>query len=368
MIYLQIGIGLGFIAVYALFGVYAERKVSAYIQNRVGPLETGPLGLFQTAADILKLLTKEKIVPSAADKILFLLAPVLIFVAVFAGFAAVPFGPDWVGTGLNVGLLYVMGIVSIDVIGLIMAGWASNNKYSLLGAIRSVSQILSYEIPAGLALLAGVMMVGSLDLNVISQSQGLYAENTPYLFGAIDVGDNGGILAWNIVRYPHLIVAWMIFFIASLAECNRAPFDLPEAESEIISGYHTEYTGFRFALMMLAEYTNMLLVGMLGAIVFLGGWNTIFPNIHFGDFTLALGDWTSGAPGTISGAIWGAVWVILKGFASVFVFMWIRWTLPRFRVDQLMRLSWKVLTPVAFILFVISGAWKLVEVYVGGGT
>lgn len=363
MIFLQIGIGLGFIAVYALFGVYAERKVSAYIQNRVGPVETGPMGLFQTAADILKLLTKEKIVPTAADTALFVLAPILIFVAVFSGFAAVPFGPDWVGTSMNVGLLYVMGIVSIDVIGLLMAGWASNNKYSFLGSIRSVSQILSYEIPAGLALLAGVMMVGSLDLNVISQSQGIYAEEIPYLFGFIDVKGNGGILAWNIVRYPHLIVAWVIFFIASLAECNRAPFDLPEAESEIISGYHTEYSGFRFALMMLAEYTNMLLVGMIGAIVFLGGWNTILPNLHFGAVSINLAEWTSGAPGTIDGAIWGAFWILLKGFLMVFAFMWIRWTLPRFRVDQLMRLSWKVLTPIAFVLFVISGAWKLMEVY-----
>ena len=356
--------------------MYAERKVSAYIQDRVGPVEVGPRGLFQTVADIVKLLLKEPILPTDADRRLFLIAPIIIFVSVFAGFAVIPIGPDFVGAALNVGLLFLMAVVSIDVVGLLMAGWGSNNKYAFLGALRSVSQIISYEIPAGLALLAAVMLLGTLSLTEISLAQGLHSPEPVYFLGVWDVSEVGGILSWSIFRYPHLILAYLIYFIASLAECNRAPFDLPEAESELVSGFHVEYSGFRFAVIFLAEYANMFLVGILAAVVFLGAWNTPLPNFIALDPTEAaqmtnwellknfqLGHLTTGAPGTIAYSLWGAFWIIVKAFFAVFVQMWIRWTLPRVRVDQLLKLSWKTLTPIAFLLIVISGVWKLMEVY-----
>lgn len=372
---IQILIFLGFVAVYALGAVYAERKVSAYIQDRLGPMEVGPKGLLQTVADIIKLVIKENITPLAADKWLFLAAPVVIFASVFAGFAVIPVGPNVVGAILNVGLLYVIAIVSVDVIGLLMAGWGSNNKYAFLGALRAVSQIISYEIPASIALIAGVMMYGSLNLEVLSMEQGVLASGPVYLFGVWDVSQIGGIVSWAVIRYPHLLLAWLVYFIATLAECNRAPFDLPEAESELVSGFHVEYSGFRFALVFLAEYANMFLVGLIAAVVFLGGWNTPLPNFialeageaaqmttwellknfQFAHLTTGSSPWAMG--------IWGAVWILAKGFGAVFVQMWIRWTLPRVRVDQLLRLSWKVLTPTAFVLLLISGIWKLIEVY-----
>lgn len=373
----QIPVLLGFIALYALGAVYAERKVSAWVQDRLGPREVGPWGLFQTLADIIKLLTKEHIVPTAADKRLFLLAPIIIFASVFAGFAVIPLGPGAMGAALNVGLLYVMAIVSIDVIGLLMAGWGSNNKYALLGALRSVAQIISYEIPAGIALLAAIMMYGTLNLQELTLAQGMHAAEPVYFLGIWDITAVGGLPAWAIFAYPHLLIAFLVYFIASLAECNRAPFDLPEAESELVSGFHVEYSGFRFAVIFLAEYANMFLVSLLAAVVFLGGWNTILPNLGslpadadptalgFGELfsNLQFGTLTSGLPGTWAFVLWGAFWVLAKAFFLIFVQMWIRWTLPRVRVDQLTKLSWKILTPVAFGLVVISGIWKLLEVY-----
>jgi len=373
---LQVGILLLFIAVYALGAVYAERKISAYIQDRLGPMEVGPWGLFQTIADIVKLLFKENIIPNAADKRLFILAPIIIFVSIFAGFAVIPFGPTVVGASLNIGLLYLMAIVSIDVIGLIMAGWGSNNKYAFLGSLRSVSQIISYEIPASIALLSAVMMFGTLNLGELSAMQGFHSPDRIYFFGIWDVTEYGGILGWSVFRYPHLLIGYVVYFIASLAECNRAPFDLPEAESELVSGFHVEYSGFRFAVIFLAEYANMFLVGILAAIVFLGAWNTPLPNFSAVDPAVAaemsigelfsnfqLGYLTSGTPGTIGFALWGMFWILVKSLFAVFIHMWIRWTLPRVRVDQLLKISWKVLTPIAFVLFVISGIWKLLEVY-----
>ncbi len=372
---LQLALYLGFVALYALGAVYAERKVSAFIQDRLGPMEVGPRGLFQTIADILKLLLKENITPLAADKVLFWMAPVIIFASVFAGFAVIPIGPGFLGAALNVGLLYVMAIVSIDVIGLLMAGWGSNNKYAFLGAIRSVSQIISYEIPAGIALLAAVVMYGTLNMSELSAAQGLLPSEPIYFLGIWDVSAIGGILSWAVFRYPHLLVAWLIYFIATLAECNRAPFDLPEAESELVSGFHVEYSGFRFAVIFLAEYANMFLVGLIAAIVFWGGWNSPLPNLMALDPTevtgmntgqlfshLQFGHLTTGS-GAISMGIWGAIWILLKAFITVFIQMWVRWTLPRVRVDQLLKLSWKVLTPIAFALFAISAIWKLMEVY-----
>ncbi|TDB63323.1 complex I subunit 1/NuoH family protein [Arundinibacter roseus] len=347
---------------FVVVGVYLERKVSAFIQDRMGPMEVGKWGLLQLIADLLKLLQKEDIVPKAADKWLFLAAPFVIFAAVFAAYAVLPLAPGLSGSGAAVGVFYLLTILSVDVIGILMAGWGSNNKYSLFGAMRSVAQIVSYEIPLGLAILCVVMLSQTLDLQEISFQQGIYSPDPIYLFGlrdlGIDVTQTGGVLSWNIVRNPFLLLAYVVFFIASLAECNRAPFDLPEGESELVGGFHTEYSGMRYALLMLSEYGMMLLVSLLGAILFLGSWNTPFPNIG----AIRLADWTSGEPGTWMGYLSGAFWLLTKALLAVLVQMWVRWTLPRLRVDQLMYLGWKVLTPVGLVLFFVSGVWRLLGV------
>lgn len=360
---------LPFLLIYTIFAVYAERKVSAFIQDRMGPMEVGYKGIVQTVADLMKLLQKEDIIPAAADKIMFVLGPVIIFVAVFAGFAVLPLTSGFAGSVADVGVFYLLAIVSLDVIGIMMAGWGSNSKFSLFGAMRSVAQIVSYEIPLGLSVLCVVMISQSLDLQEISFQQGVWinyfntgASDHNYLFGikalGIDVTEVGGFLTWNIVRMPLFFIAYIIFFIASLAEANRAPFDLPEAESELVGGFHTEYSGFRWAIIMLSEYGMMLLVSLLGAILFLGSWNTPFPNI--GDIRLA--EWTSGTPGTIAGHIWGAFWLLSKAMFAVLVQMWVRWTYPRLRVDQLMSLCWKYLTPAALVLIFFSALWRLMMI------
>lgn len=322
--------------------------MSAFIQDRLGPMETGKFGSLQTFADILKMLQKEFIIPATADKVLFVVAPVIIFISVYMGFASLPWGPGLVPASLNIGVFYVFAIVSVESVGILMAGWGSNNKYSLLGALRSVAQVISYEIPAGIAIISAVMIAQTLDLQQISIQQGILSDQTPLFFGFWDVSTIGGFFSWNVFQAPHLLLAYVIYFIASLAECNRAPFDIPEAESELVSGFHTEYTGIRFAFVFLGEYSMMFLVGMFGVILFLGGWNTPLPNL--GSFRLA--DWTTGAA-------WGILWIALKVLLVVFVQMWIRWTLPRLRVDQLMSLCWKVLTPLAFLCMLISGVWRL---------
>jgi NADH-quinone oxidoreductase subunit H len=347
---------------FVVVGVYLERKVSAFIQDRLGPMEVGKFGLMQLIADLLKLLQKEDIVPKAADRKLFLLAPLIIFASVFAGYAVMPLTPDLQGSATEVGVFYLMAIVSVDVIGILMAGWGSNNKYSLFGAMRSVAQIVSYEIPLGLTILCAVMICQTLNLQTISFQQGIYTEETNYLFGlkalGVDVTNWGGIFSWNILRNPFLLIAYIVFFITTLAESNRAPFDLPEGESELVGGYNTEYSGMRFALLMLSEYAMMLLVSFLGAILFLGSWNTPLPNLG----PVRLADWTSGLPGTAWGNITGVFWLFSKAMLAVLVQMWVRWTFPRVRVDQMMFLCWKVLTPIGLILLLISGVWRLLMV------
>lgn len=351
---------LSFVLVYAVFAIWVERKVSAFIQDRVGPMEVGYKGLLQTIADLLKLLQKEDIVPKAADRKVFLIAPLVIFVAVFAGFAAIPIAPGLIGTNANIGVFFILAIVSLDVIGFLLAGWSSNNKYAIYGAMRAVAQMISYEIPLGLCILAVVMISQSLNLQEISFQQGIFTEQPQYLFGitSIDVSQVGGFVTWNIVRFPLLFFAFIIFFIASLAEANRGPFDIPEAESELIAGYLTEYSGFRWSVIMLAEYAMMLLVGLLGSVLFLGSWNTPLPNMG----GLALADWTSGTPGQFSGYLWGMFWLFSKALLWVFVQIWVRWTYPRLRVDQLMYLCWKVLTPAALLIVLIGGIWRLLMI------
>lgn len=347
--YVIAAIGLfAFSGFFAILGVYAERKVSAFIQDRLGPMETGRYGTLQTIADVIKLLTKELIIPSAADKWLFMLAPGIIFIAVYMGFAAIPWAGGLAPSNINLGLYYIFATISIETLGILMAGWGSNNKYSILGAMRSAAQIVSYEIPAGFAIISVVMIAQTLNLQTISAQQGILSSEHNKFLGIWDVTSNGGILSWNIFRAPHLIIAFVIYFIASLAESNRAPFDIPEGESELVAGFHTEFTGMRFAFVFLAEYSMMFLVSMVAVVLFLGAWNTPLPNIG----VVRLADWTTGAA-------WGIVWTVAKVLLLVGVQMWIRWTLPRLRVDQLMSLCWKVLTPLAFICIIISGVWRL---------
>lgn len=358
---------LNFLLVYTVFAVYAERKISAFIQDRYGPMETGYYGLLQTVADLLKLIQKEDIVPFKADKKLFKPAPLIIFVAVFAGFAVLPLTSGFAGSSAQIGIFYLLAIVSLDVVGILMAGWGSNSKYALWGAMRSVAQIISYEIPLGLMVVCVVMISQTLNLQEISYQQGVWwsqvsldAEN--YLFGikamGVETTKIGGILTWNILRSPIMLIAFVIFFIASLAESNRAPFDIPEAESELVAGFHVEYSGFRWAMIMLSEYGMMLLVSFLAVILFLGGWNTFLPNIG----PVKLADWTSGEPGSIAGHAWGAFWMISKALFLVAVQMWVRWTYPRLRLDQLMNLSWKYLTPASIILVLLSAVWRLLMI------
>ncbi len=345
---------LPFLLVYTILVIYAERKVAAFIQDRYGPMEVGYHGLLQTIADLLKLLQKEDIVPALSEKWLFRLAPLLIFAIVFAGFSLVPISPALTGASLSTGVLMLLAIVSLDVIAIWIAGWTSNNKYSTLGTFRAVAQLISYEVPLGLSVICVVVIVQSLDLQEISFQQGILAPDGThnYFLGVhvwgIETTTIGGFLTWNIFRMPLLFPAWIVFFIATLAESNRAPFDLPEAESELVAGFHTEYSGFRWALLMLAEYSMMLLVSTVGVILFWGSWNTPLPNLG----TLRLADWTTGP-------WWGAGWLLIKVVATVALQIWVRWTYPRLRVDQLMNLSWKFLTPAALALIIGIGSWKI---------
>lgn len=351
---------LPFLVLYTILVVYAERKLSAFMQDRLGPMEVGYYGILQTVADLLKLLQKEDIVPAAANKILFKVAPLLIFVPVFLGFSFLPLSPGWGTSPFSSALFFLLAIISLDVIGIIVAGWASNNKYSMLGTLRSAAQIISYEVPLSLSVLCACVLTQTLDMQEISFQQGvLVKDQSNFLLGikswGVDITLTGGFLTWNVFRMPILLVAWLIFFIASLAESNRAPFDLPEAESELVAGFQTEYGGFRWAVIMLAEYAMMLLVSFVGVILFWGSWNTPLPNI--GSFTLA--NWTTGTSGSISFHLWGIFWLVSKTLFTVVLQIWVRWTYPRMRIDQLTALSWKLLTPAALILLVICSLWKL---------
>ncbi|MCG8474049.1 MAG: NADH-quinone oxidoreductase subunit H [Cytophagales bacterium] len=359
---------LPFVLVFALAGVYAERKVAGFMQDRLGPMEVGKYGILQTLADILKLIQKEDIIASNNDRWLFKLAPLLVFTAIISGFAVLPLTSSWAGSAAETGAFYLLAIISLDIIAILMAGWGSNSKFSLLGAMRSVSQMISYEVPLTLSLLAAAAVAQSLDLQEISYQQGAFwnrfseAEVHNYLLGikawGIDTTEVGGFLTWNVFRSPVLLVAFVIFFIASLAESNRTPFDLPESESELIGGYNTEYSGIRFAFLMLSEYCMMLLVSILAAVLFLGSWNSPLPNIG----EARLFDWTTGEPGTVAGGLLSAFWLLSKAFALVFVQMWLRWTLPRLRVDQLMTLGWKYLTPLSLLVLMLSSVWRLLMV------
>ncbi len=309
-----------FLTVFALLAVWFERKVSAHVQDRLGPMETGKWhGWSQTIADTIKLLIKEDIIPIAADKKLFRLAPYVVFIGSLAGFAVLPFAANLIGSDLNIGVYYVIAVTSLVVIGILMAGWASNNKWALYGAMRSAAQMVSYEIPVALSLLIPVIMAGTMSMEQIVHNQA------------------GGFWNWYVFRtFPFSLVGFVIYFWASLAETNRTPFDIPEAESELVAGYHVEYSGMRFAIFFLAEYGNMFVVSAIASTVFLGGWQAPFPFLEF---------------------IPGPFWFIGKAMTLVLIQMWIRWTLPRLRVDQLMHVCWKIFLPFSFANLLLVGLW-----------
>lgn len=312
---------IGLFAVLGLVLIMMERKVSAYMQVRLGPNRVGPKGMFQTVADTLKLVVKEGMTPDGADKFLFNLAPFIVMIVSMVILAPLAFAKNFQIWDLNIGVLFVTAISSVSVIGILMAGWASNNKYSLLGAMRSGAQIVSYELSAGLAILSIVVLTGSLQISDIIHSQA-----------------NGW---WIFKGHITAIISFVIFIIAVTAETNRAPFDLAEAESELTAGFHTEYSGMKFALFFLAEYVNIFIVCAIGATLFFGGW-----------MPFHIGTWQ--AFNQIMDYIPSSIWFFGKTFFLIFIIMWFRWTFPRLRIDQLLNLEWKYLLPISMINLLLT--------------
>ncbi len=298
---------LAFISLSVLFLVWWERKVSGHMQSRLGPMRTGWHGWLQTIIDAIKLILKEDTTPQTADKTGFLLAPIIVFVSAFMAYICIPFGKGLIVKDLNIGILYILSITTFTVIGLLTAGWCSNNKFSVLGGFRSAAQIISYEVPLTLSILGVVLLTQSLSMQSIVNSQ-------------------KHIWEWYIFRQP---VGFLIYIVAAIAEVNRTPFDIPEAEQEIVAGFNIEYSGMKFAMFFFAEFANLFLISAIATTLFLGGWNgPILPS-------------------------W--IWFFIKSFFLVFVTMWLKWTFPRLRVDQLMGFAWKFLLPLAFINLIITG-------------
>lgn len=324
-------VGICVISLFAILGlilVLMERKVSAWMQIRLGPNRVGPKGILQSLADTVKLLVKEGLTPGGADKFLFNLAPVLAIIVAMLLMAPIAFARDFQMWNMNIGVLYVSAVSSISVVSILMAGWASNNKYSLLGAMRSGAQIVSYELSAGLAILSIVVLTGTLNLNEIVLSQ-----------------QNGW---WLFKGHIPVIISFVIFIIAVTAETNRAPFDLAEAESELTAGFHTEYSGMKFALFFLAEYVNVFIVCAIGATLFLGGW-----------MPFHIGNWTGF--NHIMDYIPSGLWFFGKTFFLIFLIMWFRWTFPRLRIDQLLNLEWKYLLPISMFNILLVTAMAILK-------
>ena len=298
---------------------YSERKIIGFMQSRMGPTRVGPSGLLQPIADVLKLVSKEIIIPTNANKGIFLTAPMLMLVPSLLVWAVIPLSEFFIISNINAGLLFILALTSLSVYGVILAGWASNSKYAFLGSMRSAAQIIAYEIAMGFALVGVLMLSGSLNLQVIIQEQ------------------SGSILNWFWIP---LFPLFLIYFIAGVAETNRAPFDVSEGESEIVAGFHVEYSGMAFAMFFLAEYMNLILISILSSIMFFGGWLSPFQ----GTF---LDAYFSFIP--------GFVWLSLKTLIFIFIFLWLRATLPRYRYDQIMRLGWKVFLPITFFWLTVIG-------------
>lgn len=335
---------MGFTLANAMYLQYMERKVLAHMQGRLGPMRTGWHGLLQPVADAVKFVFKEDIIPAKADAWVYRIAPLILLVMAFGAFAAVPFGPAtdlfgllpqkvnlWVAN-LNIGVLYILALASIGTYGVIMAGWSSNNKYSLMGGFRSAAQMISYEIPMTFAIITVVLLAGSLNLTEIVQAQQT---------------------GWFITVLPVGPVAFILYLISGIAETNRVPFDLPEAESELVAGYFTEYSGIRFGLFYMAEYINMLVVASLVSIMFLGGWLPlqIFPHALGGIAPIV---WINSA----LAAVPGVLWFLAKLYFFMFFYIWLRATLPRYRYDQLMTVSWKFLLPLSLATLLAAAGLK----------
>jgi len=312
---------IGLFAVRGLVLIMMERKVSSWMQLRLGPNRVGPGGMFQTVADTIKLIVKEGMTPDSVDKLLFNIAPFIVMVIAMVVMAPIAFAKGFQIWDINIGVLFVLAVSSISVIGILMAGWASNNKYSLMGAMRSGAQIVSYELSAGLAVLTIVVLSGGLKISTIIESQ-----QTGW---------------WIFKGHIPAIIAFVIFIIAVTAETNRAPFDLAEAENELTGGFHTEYSGMKFALFFLAEYVNIFVVCAIGATLFLGGWMPL----HFGNWE---------GFNRIMDYIPSSVWFFGKTFFLIFVIMWFRWTFPRLRIDQLLQLEWKYLLPISMFNLLLA--------------
>jgi NADH-quinone oxidoreductase subunit H len=320
---------LVFIVLMVLVVLYTEMKVAAHIQDRVAYMRTGWHGVLQPIADMLKLLQKEDIIPTKADKILFRVAPFIAFTGTYVAYAVLPFSSIYIGSNINLGAFFLVAAGSLVVIGILMAGWASNNKWSLFGGIRSAAQMISYEIPTALGVIIVVMIAGSLNLQDVTKFQDGGIGNWIVFGGPLP-------MAQKLMLMPFTIITFIIMFVASIAEVNRTPFDLPEAESELVQGFNTEYSGMRFAMFYLSEYANLFTVSAVVVSLFLGGWSSPFSSF-------------------MTGPIWGIFWFVTKAYFFILMQIWIRWTLPRLRVDQLMFVSWKVLTPWLFVCLLAVG-------------
>ena len=337
---------LHLIAVGAMFFIWLERKVAGRIQDRLGPTRVGgKFGWLQTLADGIKLIAKEDLMPAEADGLLFRIAPYVAFCASFSSFIALPFATGWVGLDINVAVFFVVAILGLEVFGVILAGYASASKWSLFGAMREAAQVVSYEVPLGLCIVIPVMIAGTMDLTKIGNLQAGWFTN------------------WYIFHDPFTFLTSFVFFSCALASVNRAPFDLAEAESELVAGFHTEYSGLRWSFFFMAEYGSMFLVSALGAILFLGGWNGPVPmgQFLFGAHAMELSGWAFFLINLL-----GVMNFIFKVVLGVTLMIWIRWTLPRLRIDQVITTCWKYFTPIAAIMFVGVISWQLLGLPSGG--